>query len=290
MAKALININFDGLSAPATKLIEKVSDAVGGIAKPGQIRRVAKAESDAEIIRAQTRIEITEIQRRSLERMIREEGQKQENIESITTKAFPNLKEDSKPDSIEKDWLTYFFDRSRLVSDDEMQSLWANILAGQANTPGTFSRKTIDLVASLDKKDANLFTKLCTFAWMIGGITPVVFYKDGALYEKEGIEFSTLAHLDSIGLINFNQSGLGGFAKKKLPKYFTIFYYGRSITIEFSADDNSLDVGQVLFTQAGSELASICGSSASDEYFEWVLEKWFNKGLILSMPIKAMGR
>ncbi len=46
-------INFGGLSKPATVLIEKISAAVGGIFKPYQIVRVAKAEAAAERIRAE---------------------------------------------------------------------------------------------------------------------------------------------------------------------------------------------------------------------------------------------
>ena len=80
---SLVNIDFGSLSKPATVLIEKISDAVGGIAKPGQIIRVAKAEADAEVIKARARIEISELEERALHRMVREEGLRQENIESI---------------------------------------------------------------------------------------------------------------------------------------------------------------------------------------------------------------
>jgi len=40
------------LTKPATVLIEKISDAVGGIFKPHQLVRVAKAEAEVERIRA----------------------------------------------------------------------------------------------------------------------------------------------------------------------------------------------------------------------------------------------
>ena len=152
---SLVNIDFGSLSEPATVLIEKISDAVGGIAKPGQITRVAKAEADAEVIKARARIEISEMEERALQRMVREEGQRQENMESITAKAIPHLKDDAKPDEIEKDWITNFFDKCRLISDQEMQTLWANILAGQANAPGSFSKRTIEIVAALDKRTQN---------------------------------------------------------------------------------------------------------------------------------------
>ena len=77
-------INLGELSKPATVLIEKISDAVGGIAKPWQIKRVANAEAEAEKIKTLAQIEITDIQQRALVRMVREEGIQQENIESIT--------------------------------------------------------------------------------------------------------------------------------------------------------------------------------------------------------------
>src|SRR5665811_737521 len=89
------------LSKPATTLIEKVSDAVGGIAKPWQINRVAKAEAEADIIRANARVEISEIEQRALLRMVREEGKKQENIESITAQAVPLLSSDSKTEDLD---------------------------------------------------------------------------------------------------------------------------------------------------------------------------------------------
>jgi hypothetical protein len=41
-------INLSELSKPATVLIEKISDALGGVFKPFQIVRVAKAEAEAE--------------------------------------------------------------------------------------------------------------------------------------------------------------------------------------------------------------------------------------------------
>jgi hypothetical protein len=56
-------VKVEGLTKPATVLIEKISDAVGGIFKPYQIIRVAKAEAEAERIRAESQIEITDLHR-----------------------------------------------------------------------------------------------------------------------------------------------------------------------------------------------------------------------------------
>ena len=209
-------VNLGDISRPATVLIEKISDAIGGIAKPWQIVRVAKAEADAQVIHAQTKIEITELEQRGLIRMVHEEGQKQENIENIAAKAILLLSEESKPEQIEKDWLTHFFDRSRLISDNEMQELWSGILAGQANNPGSFSKRTVNLVASLDKSDALLFTKFCSFVW--ANTVPFVlnYEETPEVYAKHGIDFSSLTHLDNLGLITF--ASFSGFIFKGIGK------------------------------------------------------------------------
>lgn len=283
---SLVNIDLGSLSKPATVLIEKISDAVGGIAKPGQIVRVAKAEADAEVIKARARIEISEIEERALHRMVREEGVRQENMESITAKALPHLKDDAKPDEIEKDWITNFFDKCRLISDQEMQTLWANILAGQANAPGSFSKRTIETVAALDKSDAKLFTTLCSFAWMIEILTPLIFDIENKILNRAGIDFSSLTHLDDLGLLTF--SPLSGFLRQSFPKNFTVHYYGRPINIEFPKDkDNDLQIGKVLLSRTGQELSTISGSTPSKEFYEYVLDEWQKKNYALFCPVEG---
>ena len=75
-------INLGELSKPANTLIEKISDAIGGIFKPYQIRRIAQAETEAEKMRAVSQIKITHLQRRALHRFLAEEAKKQDNIET----------------------------------------------------------------------------------------------------------------------------------------------------------------------------------------------------------------
>jgi hypothetical protein len=272
-------INLGDLSKPATVLIEKISDAVGGMFKPYQIVRVAKAEAEADQLRAQAQIEITDLQRRAMYRFLQEEAKKQSNIEEITQQALPQLTDQSQPDKLEADWITNFFDRSRLISDKEMQGLWSRILAGEANSPGTFSKKTVNLVADLDKTDAVLFTKLCGFAWMISGLVPLVFDVEADIYNKRDINFGILNHLESMGLIQFES--LAGYCRMKLPKTFKVFYYGAAVDLEMPNEtDNSLDLGNVLLTKAGTELAPVCGCVKVDGFMDYVRERWSRQGFV----------
>lgn len=267
-------INFGGdITKPADTLIKKVSKVVGGIFEPYQIKRIAKAEAEAAVIKAQAEIQITELHRRAMHRFIEEEAQKQKNIEDITNQAIPLLSEESDAEKMNDDWVINFFDKSRIVSDKEMQGLWARVLAGEANEPGTYSKRTVNYLGDLDKVDAELFTKLCGFGWQIGNVVPLVFDIYAKIYDENGITFNALIHLESIGMIQFNH--LSGFRRLKLPKKHDVLYYGQSLQLEMPKDeDNELQLGHVLLTRVGQELAPICGSEPVDGFLEYVKEKW----------------
>lgn len=273
-------VNLGDLGKPAKVLIERVSDAIGGIFKPYQIKRVAKAEAEAEKIKAVTQIEISEIQQRGLVRMIEVEAIKQQNIEQITARAVNEIAEDAKPQDMEKDWISNFFDNCELVSDTEMQSLWAKILAGEANKPGTYSKRTVNNVSSLDKNEANQFTTLCRFGWMIGPVTPLIYDVTGEIYTKNGLTFSVLNHLDAIGLVTLQD--LSGYVRQQLPKKFHVHYYGEAIQVELPDEAKGImSLGKVLLTKMGQELAPICGSTPVNGFVEYVKEHWKKQGYIV---------
>ncbi len=277
-------VNIGELSKPATVLIERVSDAIGGIFEPWQIRRVAQAKADANKIEAASQIEVTKLQRRALQRFLVEEAKKQNNIESITSKALPQVKADATPENIEADWITNFFDKCRLISDEEMQLLWSKVLAGEANSPGAYSKRTINFLSSLDKSDAILFQSLCSFGWLLGNVKPLIYDVENPIYNRHGINFNSLKHLDDIGLLSFDN--LAGYRQIHLPKRVRVLYYGTPIDIEFENEsENQLVIGHVLLSKIGQELASICDSEAIPEFFDYVLEDWLTKNVWISSPI-----
>jgi len=277
-------INLGDLSKPATVLIEKVSDALGGYFKPYQIKRVAKAEAEAEIIKAEAQIEVTDLQRRALGRFVVEEAKKQDNIEKITEKAIPQLEDTATPQEVEDDWITNFFDKCRIISDDQMQSLWAKVLSGEANSPGSYSKRTVNFLGSLDKADANLFTLLCGFGWFLADVVPLIFNVSAPIYNDNGINFNSLTHLDDIGLVSFNN--ISGFKRIGFPKQITIFYYGTPLNLEFQkTDGNELETGRVLLTKTGQQLSKISGSKPVNGFVDYVIERWAKKGIVLSSPI-----
>ena len=269
-------INLNDLTKPANTLIEKISDAIGGIFKPYQIKRVAQAEAEADKIHAVAQIEITDLQRRAMARFFAEEAKKQNNIEAITRKALPEVTEQAQPDQVEDDWITHFFDKCRLISDDEMQNLWARVLAGQANSPGKYSKITVEILSNLEKTDALLFSKLCSFGFDISGVFPLIYDVNHSIYTDHGINFMAISHLENLGLIHFDN--LAGYVRKGLGQKGFVYYFDNKVWIEFQKpENNELQLGHVLLTQTGQQLAPICGAQPRDGFVDYVKEKW--KGL-----------
>ncbi|MEY2536589.1 MAG: hypothetical protein QOG67_329 [Verrucomicrobiota bacterium] len=274
-------VNLGDLSKPATVLVEKISDAIGGIFRPHQIVRVAKAEAEADRIRAEGQIEISDLQRRAFHRFLQEEAMRQNNIEQITWDALPQLTDQAKPDQIEDDWISNFFDKCRLISDDEMQRLWSSVLAGEANAPGAFSKRTVNFLSDLDKTDAEQFTQLCGFGWDLakGTIFPLIYDPQNSIYTSTGVDFKSLTHLESIGLVRFDP--VSGFQITKLPQQFMVRYFDRPAFLHLpNQADNSLDVGKVMLTKVGQELAVISGRHPAKGFFDFVHEKWKTSGYI----------
>ncbi|WP_028324627.1 DUF2806 domain-containing protein [Desulfatirhabdium butyrativorans] len=276
-------INLGDLSKPATVLIEKVCNAVGVLYEPTRIRRQARAEVDAEKIKALARVELTSLQERAIERLVHQEERKQQNIEDITAQAAAQLGANARAEELDEDWVAHFFKQCETVSDKEMQSLWAKLLAGEATKPSTFSKRTIDFVASIDKRDAALFTTLGQFVWSLGDPTPMIFDPNSDLLKKVGLSFTNLKHLDAIGLISFES--VAGYRAQQLSKHAVLLYFDRPVLLEFQQEaNNNLDLGKALLTSIGQQLFSICGAEWNEEYFRSVLKQWRALGIKVTTP------
>ena len=284
---ALLDLgNVGDLSKPATVLLEKVSDAIGGLARPWQIKRIAQAEAVAKRMRAESEVEVSNLLSRAGNRFIAEQTRIQLNIEGITKRALPNLTEDSSPEDVEDDWIVNFLDKCKNISENDMQALWSRILAGEANNPGSFSRRTVNLVADLESSDAELFSKYCSYMWLSHAdseLHPFIFDFGNDVYTRKNISYASALHLQSLGLITLGFDLLGTIGRHtgftlNLPEKSRLSYFGRDVDLHLR--DGRLHIGNVLFTQAGKDLSTVCGPVAFDEFFDYIHDKWVSESLI----------
>jgi hypothetical protein len=195
---------------------------------------------------------------------------------------------------VDEDWVAQFFNHCQDVSNEQMQTVWARLLAGEVAKPGSFSLRTLGLVRVMDKDDANTFTRFCSVVWQFpGGPTPIIPQLEN-LTSLPGIQltFSDIIHLDSLGLIRFDSTGL--FEVRMAALRFTCLYHGRQhilspIPTQPPPDQAPqsvyrIGVGPALLTQPGKELVVISGSSPNEEYRASVIPHLRNWGWKVEEP------
>ena len=87
------------------------------------------------------------------------------NLVQIVTKAERALPPGQVPD-VEPDlaWTSSFSEAAQDVSDEEMQEMWARVLAGEVARAGTTSLRTMNVLCNLDQRPAQLFKRLCSLS------------------------------------------------------------------------------------------------------------------------------
>lgn len=257
------------LSKPATALIEKVSQAIGGICAPYQLKRMAKAEVEAALIRAKGEQELLEVTGRAAQRFLAEETLRQINMENIANRSIELLEETAHPEDIDNDWIVNFFNKCRNVSDEKMQEIWAKLLSQEAAEKGSFSKKTVNILHDMESSDAILFAKICDFTVHIQGLPNVIITGfQTKLYNDSGINYNTISMLSHLGLVE--HAGSGSFNAKIHDTAATLHVGKTMVPIEETI--RSIPLGVVEMTRAGYELSRLTTPNIRDDFTQHILD------------------
>ena len=184
VAKVDINLKIPALE----QLLKLTASGIGSVAGPmlagWQARQLSKAkqiaaEGDAAVLRIQAQaqsearaalmpsgaqasgeLDIGAV----VEQRIRfQERKRQANIMSVVAKAAAQHEDREVPQSEpDHDWTARFFGEVQDVSSEEMQAIWARVLAGEVERKGSTSIRTLQVLKNLDQATAGLFRRLCS--------------------------------------------------------------------------------------------------------------------------------
>jgi len=142
------------------------------------------------------------------------------------------------------------------------------------------SQDSAGALIKLSNEDKTLFAKFCQFVWIQGEPIPLIYDIKNDVYVSQGVTLHMLKHFEALGLLMLEPHG---YVKKKFGRHTRLFYAGKPTKIEFPNDaNNQLSLGHVLLTEAGKELAVSYGVSRNQAFYEYVIAKWFQQGLVLS--------
>ncbi|MXY96506.1 MAG: DUF2806 domain-containing protein [Gemmatimonadetes bacterium] len=198
----------------ARKQVEAQRILALGEAEVAEIREVGAARASAKAM-----LELAGASQSLLEQMGREIDQRIEshfdkrlnNLAQIVARAERALPPGQVPD-VEPDmaWTSSFSQAAQDISDEDMQELWARVLAGEVEKPGSTSVMTLGVLRNLDQRTAQLFKRLCSMAVSLS--VPEGHCLDhrlvsfggnfsGNSFQGFGIRFTDLLDLSEHGLI-----------------------------------------------------------------------------------------
>jgi uncharacterized repeat protein (TIGR03899 family) len=272
MSKDISMVNLNGLSRPLVKLIEAVQSGVGAWFEPHRIRRKAKAEKDAMVTIAKGEVQKQEVFARAARRIGFQEYRRQQNIESVLGKAQRSLPQEVSDQPVDPDWISRFFLECQDVSNEQLQDVWARLLANEVATPGAVSRRTLSILQQMDSKDASIFQRFSSFIWGLeecGTYVAIYQYYAEDAFEKYGYGFDEILHLDALGLIRY-APGIYQDISKHIGK--VLSHCGRKFVIETQKSERKSrpvlpGVNVYPVTKPGAEIYNVVASSFCAQYF-----------------------
>lgn len=164
--------------------------------------------------------------------------------------------------------------------DNLLSRMLRFISSGMNHQQDTSPQENPKFDLELQSEDRKIFEVFCQFIWFQGDPLPLILDIHDKIYTEQGITQESLQKLEAIGLIQLNRSG---FIKRGLGKHTRLFYCGKPTKIGFLHDaDNSLDLGHALLTNQGKELALTIHAARNQRFYEYVIKRWFQEGLLLS--------
>lgn len=258
------------------KLLEATVSGIGTIGGPMLARWRARTEANALRIKAQGQaaavrliadaqaearksfdIDTSSVQgelgiRNEIEaRLSFQEEKRQSNIKAVVGMAAEEVGEKEVPDQeIDHDWTARFFADVQDVSSEQMQQIWAKILAGEVEKPGRTSLRTLSILKDMTRKDAELFAHVAQFI-----IRDFIFHDESTESIPEFPKLEPLLQLSCCGLLHVDRDLSHSFYPNlDFRSWLTDKRIAFSISSKDKNDAFKISIPTYVLTDSGKEL------------------------------------
>ncbi len=155
-----LGVQLPNVAMPQT--LKNIDKAIGKIVLAGGENIEARITGNTATAKAKNKINVDGLFRTE------EEKRKFENRAASTKAALEDM--DANPTTadaqaeIDDDWLNFFVRISEDKSSEELQQLFGRILSGEIRRPGSFSLRTVQLMSTISKQDAEALSYLLSYA------------------------------------------------------------------------------------------------------------------------------
>ena len=194
------------------------------------------------------------------------------NILKIAQKANDELREDAvmATSEFDFDWFLRFFEAAGNIRAEDMQHLWAKVLAGEIKQPGCFSLRTVEALRNMTAREALAFKNASELVLQESDGTFFLFcdtdLSDATINQKYGLTMDVILTLEGIGLISalrvdneieVSDEGADGF------------FNGSDLMILFESSNeqfNTFRYRSYPLSEVGKQLLPIVQEESNDDY------------------------
>lgn len=180
-------------------------------------------------------------------------------------------------DRLQPDWWDTFEEGASHAYDMDVQNMWAQLLSGEIDSPGSFSKRALRALMDMSADDARLFRYLCSWSveWRTDGhdwrpipllSTEMDAIDDDTIWSN-GPWIRRLAPLEHANLISqANGDMYAGAANPGAPLYVRYRPQGKPVVITLEPTGRRLPRfgSGYAFTTVGTELSSLCELGYAD--------------------------
>lgn len=202
-----------------------------------------------------------ELSERAARRLVAEEVNKQKNMEEVVKRADEILQanpiESSSMEENDLGWVEDCLDGAGKAFDDGLKGYWAKLLAGEIKTPGTYSKRIINFMKMVSRKDAERIRNICPYVmYDYKGRASIFRYNDSKINYSEISYLSEMQLLDPSSFLvkqyRFEKGGGNAFLMKK------------DVGFLLKITNEEYDLPVYAFTELGNEVMSIIDDSDAD--------------------------
>lgn len=261
------NINIDGMSEPAVKLLDKLSTIIDWNMSSMGAHRLAQ-EDFIGFIRSSD--DIPEALKPALvynSKKILKEFSNQQDVIAYGVKLLNDI---VYVDEIDDEWLYEFMDGAGRATSDELKMIWGKILASECNEKNSIPKRLLFILKQMDSDVALAFSRLCSTCIHYendeGGVEYQPIVVDYKSRDDCPVTYNDIIELSALGLIEYNDSLTGPYTICELDDKSEINYFDKTY---YNLVNNGVFVlGLVLFTRAGESLAKNIEVEPIPDYIE----------------------
>lgn len=254
------------------KILDVLANGCDWFAKPCQIKRIATAERECKALDFEQNIKF-QLKQAVVDnaicdlKSIRQQRQL-DNVVDIMSFAAQDLKliEHVSENPVDVDWASRFFDYAKDCSDDKIKILWGKILAGETASPGTYNKRTLNVLHDIEHIEAQYFVEICPFVFD--------YYVIDSIFKDNTFPYGKMLSLMECGLFAQARSG------RSYSEGTLLSIKGKTLCLNGPVLDKNVDFySGFSMTDAGTQIFEIIQADSNRGYLTQIqqdLKKIYN--------------